>query len=87
MDQGEEKSSEEKQEEKMENNLPPPQQNNQLDFNNNFIMSTNKELNFLKYLERKYKKFLANPNLSDVITVEGKLGNALYAIQNNYKDG
>ena len=42
---------------------------------------------FLKYLKSEYKKFLDSLDLSDAITVECKLGNALFAIQNNYKDG
>lgn len=42
---------------------------------------------FLKYLAPKYKTFKASPDLSDIITLERKLGTALWSITNKYKDG
>ena len=45
------------------------------------------ETNFLKYLAPWCKKFKASPDLSDVITLERKLGTALWNIPNKYKDG
>ena len=51
-------------------------------------MSTNyKELDFLIYLAPEYREFLAKQDLSNVITIERKLENALFEIQNDYKDG
>ena len=50
-------------------------------------MSADTEIDFLKYLAPEYKKFKASPDLSDVITLERKLGTTLYGIANKYKDG
>ena len=70
---------------------PPParQAKADSDLDNNSIMSsaTNMETDFLKYLEPEYRKFKAKPDLSDVITLERKLGTALWNIPNKYKVG
>ena len=66
---------------------PPPQQAEVYsDWDNDSIMSDTKT-DFLKYLAPKYKKFKAIPDLSDVITLERKLGTSLWSIANKYKDG
>ena len=49
-------------------------------------MSTDAETDFLKYLEPKYKKFKVKPDLSDVVTLDRKLGTALFGSINKYKD-
>ena len=69
---------------------PPPRQGNHTDSDSDnestMSTSTDTETDFLKYLEPEYKKFKPNPDLSDVITLERKLGTALYEIQNSHKD-
>ena len=51
-------------------------------------MSADKsEIDFLKYLEPEYKNHLISLDLSDVVTLERKMRNALIAIQNDCKDG
>ena len=70
---------------------PPPAAARQAetDLDEDSIMSTvtDTETDFLKYLEPEYKKFKPKSNLSDVVTLERKLGTALYGITNKYKDG
>ena len=67
-------------------NQPPP--NDDLDTDNNSTMSSaDTETDFLKYLAPEYRKFKASLDLSDVITLERKLGTALWNIPNKYKVG
>ena len=65
---------------------PPPARQADLDSDNNSIMSAT-ETDYLKYLASEYKTFKASPDLSDVITLERKLGTALWNIPNKYKVG
>ena len=51
-------------------------------------MSSDKtKANFLKYLEMEHTKFLAIPDLSNVITMDCKMGKTLFTIWNDYKNG
>ena len=87
MDRGEGETKEETKDKTAD--PPPPRQGNHdnLDSDNNSTMSTDTETDFLKYLAPEYKKFKGSPDLSDVITLERKLGTALWSIVNKYKDG
>ena len=70
--------------------LPPPANQVETDSDSSdedSIMSSTTEIDYLKYLASEYKTFKDNPNLSDVITLERELGTALWNIPNKYKIG
>ena len=71
-------------------NPPPARQGKQSDSDSDLdedSTMSNTETDYLKYLAPEYKTFKASPDLSDVITLERKLGTALWSIANKYKDG
>ena len=90
-DSGETKDNKESKAEDTADPPPPPpasqgnQSDSDLDLDNETMSNT--ETDFLKYLAPEYKTFKASPDLSDVITLERKLGTALWNIPNKYKVG
>ena len=70
------------------NNNNPTNHNDNSSYSNDSIMNTktSKTKNFLQYLKLEYKKPLAKPDLSDLTTLEHKIGNTLQLIPSMHKD-